>query len=285
MSYICKNCKKKYSSMGNLKRHNKKPCKIKITSHRCVDCKKYFSAECSLKYHRKHNCPKILKKRVIIKSKAREKIEHQTCNDLVNLNDIIDIERQNIPKKIVVGDNILEILNEKMGEQEHLNFFLTNILSKQYGKIIESVYLTGRKSDDYPMACSDKQHFRFLNESGKLINDLDGEILIQTLVNCLQNALLKTSNKLIMKYIGTNEDIAKLYDFYDIRKIQNSACEISKPINRKKIKDFLIKRVINPNHSFFSENESVMELHKKYIETLLLLTKSQEKLQKLNKSN
>ncbi len=273
-TFACKICDKSYTNISNLKRHNKKLCQVKITQYQCGYCQKYFSADCSLKYHVKNNCKKVnfAKKKINVKSKHIPQGPSQRIQ-------LFESRKQQLRSKFVVGDNVLDYLKQNLGEKEATNFFLTNVLSKKYGKIIEQTYLEGKNSDEYPMACTNRGHFRFLNESGKLIDDIDGEILVQTLVNCIQNAILITSNKLIKKYMGK---ISTLYEVYDIKKIQNEACDISKPINRKKIKEFLIKRIINPSHHFFIQKESVLELHKKYVETLEKLLEIEEKKLKLN---
>ena len=75
---------------------------------------------------------------------------------------------------------------------------------------------------------------------------------------------MRVTNLLIKKYVG-DSDTNPLYDTFDIGKVQSELCEISKPRIKAKIKKFLSKRVLNPNHPFFDGRVSFMDLREYYL--------------------
>ena len=75
----------------------------------------------------------------------------------------------------------------------------------------------------------------------------------------IQNAVLRVTNMLIKKYVNDNES-TPLYDTFDIGKVQGELCEISGQRVKTKIKKYLSKRVLNPNHPFFDPTMSFQEL-------------------------
>jgi hypothetical protein len=249
----CKSCMRSYTTLGNLKRHLKVPCKVKVTEWKCTFCNRYYAAECSLKTHMKHSCKKKhdyleMKKEIPIHNEKR-----------------LDSKKKLIlkPKEFaqntntghtVIFDDMLEKLSINMGPKQALDFLLTNFLSKNYEKIITACYLFETSSEHYPMACSGGNHFRFLDDNGSLIDDPTGDILVKKIINNIQNALLKASYLLIKKYIG-EKDTTPLYEVYDIRTIQNGIYDLFKKVNHNKMKRYLAKRILNPNHYFFPETE------------------------------
>ena len=73
---------------------------------------------------------------------------------------------------------------------------------------------------------------------------------MDVIVNNIQNAVLQACNIQIKKYLEKG-DIGPLYEIYDIGKIQNELCNFGKEKSKKKLKKYLLCRVMNPNHRFF----------------------------------
>ena len=107
-------------------------------------------------------------------------------------------------------------------------------------------------SDEYPMACNQQGKFLFAVSKQILVKDTTGYKLVDAIINNIQNAVLHACNIQIKKYIGEG-DIGPLYEIYDIGKIQSELCKFGKDKSKRKIKKYLLSRVINPNHRFFAD--------------------------------
>ncbi len=162
-----------------------------------------------------------------------------------------------------IADDILELLTIKLGDIPAIEILLTNFMSKNYIKIINAAYLSGKSSDNYPMACAGKNHFRYINDKYMLVDDIDGEKLVKTIINNIQNAALIASNKLIRKYMGENK-VGDLFEVYDLGQIQKGVCDMFTEISKIQIKKLIAKRVLNPNHQFFSSTTDFYSLQQYY---------------------
>ena len=246
----CQICNRSYSTSGNLKRHQKKPCKIKKTEWQCKQCNHYYAAKCSLKKHME-TCNAGFDSSTRAKAKQKLVLKPKQIIDQTPRLQMI-VHSQALDKQPVVFDDILGKLTEKLGTQEAVSFLLTNFLSKNLEKIISTCYLDGISPASYPIACSGGDHMRFLDENGIVIDDPNGDKLVKKIINNLQNALLRSNYLLIKKYIGEG-DTSALYDVYDIKTIQDGIYDLFKQTNHNKIKRYLAKRLLNPNHFFFPQ--------------------------------
>jgi hypothetical protein len=301
MNLKCDACGSYFSTKSNLNQHIRKSCnkgKITETNFRCINCNKFFSAKSSLTRHITRVCKKQKKKISFVAKK--DDIDHEValkrserqCETLTlalelalkqlnsnksktvlkqsnilkqsNKHDEIDLCPKIDGKISILSDNILETLTLRLGKKESVNFLMTNFLKKSYGKIIEAAYLHGKKSDQYPISCSEGSHFRYLDDKGKLIDDKGGDDIVKMMIYHIQNAVLRVTNILIKKYVS-DSDTTPLYDTFDIGKVQGELCEISKPRIKTKIKKYLSKRVLNPNHPFFDNCMDFMELRQYYL--------------------
>lgn len=261
----CQICNRTYSTSGNLKRHQKKPCKIKKTEWQCEHCGQYYAAKCSLKKHMESCDHVAAKKKLILKPKIRTRTRiqiqpqplHRPRSQIKKTPTRLQmiVHGPALAKQPVVFDDILGKLTEKLGTQEAVSFLLTNFLSKNLEKIISTCYLDGISAASFPIACSGGNHFRFLDENGIVIDDPTGDKLVKKIINNLQNALLRSNYLLIKKYIGEG-DTSALYDVYDIKTIQDGIYDLFKQTNHNKIKRYLSKRMLNPNHFFFPQTSA-----------------------------
>ena len=158
-----------------------------------------------------------------------------------------------------IGDNLIDVLQEKQGQDTAINFLLDNFLAGYFIKIIDEIYLNGKNSDQIPIATCDGKHFRYLDGHNDLIDDPTGDIVVSQIINNIQNAVLRTSNILIRRYIN-DENQETLYDDYDVRKIQDKVCSIQNITTKNKIKKYLSKRVLNASHSFFEKGNNLVNL-------------------------
>ena len=269
----CSNCKRSFASLKGLRRHQNSPaCKRAqmVTKFRCEHCGKYFSYRSGLSRHKNTFCKKAIgytelkqikavqaldatggKKKIKIKLTLKSSVTGSTeSNPLSGLSRSLKqlsqqkpviIKPKPKPKKLVangmgnIADDILEILTVRYGDVPAIELLLTNFMSKNYIKIIDTAYLDNKSSDNYPMACSGGTHFRYINSDFELVDDADGERMVKTIINNIQNAVLMASNKLIRKYMGQNK-VGDLFEVYDLGQIQKGVCDMFRDTTKKKVK-------------------------------------------------
>ena len=293
----CSNCKRTFASLKGLRRHQNSPACTraqKVTKFRCQHCNKYFSYRSGLSRHKNSVCKKAIgytelkqikavhaldvtgsKKKLKLNLKLKCTIaSEQGSNPLSGLSKSLKKLSQQKPvlikpkpKKLMaiangmdnIADDILEILTVKYGDVPAIELLLTNFMSKNYIKIIDAAYLDNKSSDNYPMACSGGTHFRYINSEFELVDDADGELLVKSIINNIQNAVLMASNKLIRKYMGQNK-VGDLFEVYDLGQIQKGVCDMFRDTTKKIVKRLIAKRVLNPNHQFFNTSMNFHEM-------------------------
>ena len=251
-SKTCKLCHKTFTCSRSLTRHQIESCKGKDhkTKWQCSKCMSYYSSKYNLNRHN----DKCTEEELILSPVKPKK--HR-------LN--ITIEKRTHTKsyeELVIGnlgDNLIDILQEKQGQDNAINFLLDNFLAGYFIKIIDECYLNGKNSDQIPIATCDGKHYRYLDGHNDLINDPTGDLAIAQIINNIQNAVLRTSNILIRRYIN-EESQETLYDDYDVRKIQDKVCSIQNRTTKNKIKKYLSTRVLNASHSFFENGNNLVNL-------------------------
>ncbi len=278
---FCLKCFKEFSCSKSLRRHQKSVCWKKkgtcFTNFKCPKCLKYFSNEYNKNRHLKNSCQFALdspikesehKKTINItlkeEAKSRRDKRKQIILPKIEKKKSQPIINKNTYDKFVIGkigDDIMKIIFDKFGKEKGMDFLLENFLAAKYNKIIDECYINGHNSDQFPVACrgNEKKHFRFLDNNKMLINDPTGEIVVNTIINNIQNAVLRANNILIKQYVDSRAQ-ESLYDDYDIRKIQECLCNINTKTNRNKIRKFLGTRVLNSSHSFFDEQNNSINL-------------------------
>ena len=243
------------------------------TNYQCMYCERYYSNFSNMKQHQRIRCKKALdviavrnkinintKRKVNIKKKSNIHVGGRKVNQYSNSMHIVDDISLSGPRNhlaidkitpIYVDDTILDKLIVKFGRMQATDFLLTNFLNDQIAKIIENSYLDVLYSDEYPMACNQKGKFVFAISKHILVKDTSGYKLVNAIINNIQNAVLHACNIQIKKYLGEG-DIGPLYEIYDIGKIQSELCKFGKDKSKRKIRKYLLTRVMNPNHRFFA---------------------------------
>ena len=178
--------------------------------------------------------------------------QHNQNNEILKLKKkLLSNNDLNANAFLIIKNNLLELLIIKMGDSDKaIDFFLGNFITKNFSKIIDKVYLENLSSDEFPIACKGSTHFRYLDKTRLLVNDKKGDQISKLLINNIQSAGLMASNILIKKHATSN--VNKLYETYDILKIQTVAYDLTKHSYFSKIRKYLSKRVLNPNHPFFN---------------------------------
>ena len=283
----CSKCNRIFVSLKGLKRHkSSSACERaqKVTLFQCKYCTKYFSYRSGLSRHKKNFCKKAneynelqqiktvsgkKRKKISIKPKSKINPLSGLTKSLASLKTTSTISKLIKPRSKIhvdigtIATDMLELLTIKLGDIPAIELLLTNFISKNYIKIINASYLDGKSSDNYPMACSGEYHFRYIDENYMLIDDANGEKLVKTIINNIQNAALIASNKLIRKYMGENK-VGDLFEVYDLGQIQKGVCDMFKDVSQIHIKKLIANRVLNPNHQFFSSTTDFYTLKQQY---------------------
>jgi len=170
-------------------------------------------------------------------------IERQNCKlktEVEELKERPPITNYNIA---VIGsseDLYTELLSLMGGDHQNAMEFLTESCSNENSiSVFKRLYLDGKSPEDYPVACRDPLHFRYLDPERQIVDDTDGNI----------GKLV--SNQLINTYLmAANNTMARdMLSARDLLLLQEKAASIScKSIDLTEQLALLTK---NPNHPFF----------------------------------
>jgi hypothetical protein len=143
---------------------------------------------------------------------------------------------------IVLGMNFFEELVGKMGKDHAINF-LTEIASE--GKpvdVISKLYLEGNNPTCYPIACRDRDHFRYIDSDHRLIDDRGGHSISQIVSSGVYKALILAANE-------QNHTVAP---------IQKYVSDMMKSLPQDRIINELSHITSIPNHPFFKDSDMFM---------------------------
>ena len=136
---------------------------------------------------------------------------------------------------IVLGTSFFDELVMKMGRDRAISF-LSGIA--QDGKpvdVISKLYLEGNDPTNYPIACRDRDHFRYIDSDHRLIDDKGGHGLSRIVTSGVHDALILAASE-----APNGADILQKY-VADMRKSLPSSHIISELAHMTSI----------PNHPFF----------------------------------
>ncbi len=157
---------------------------------------------------------------------------------------------------IVLGHNFFDELVHKMGK-DHAVKFLTSIATE--GKpvdVISKLYLEGNSPTNYPIACRDQDHFRYINAERCIIDDKGGQNIGRLVSSGVNDALLLAANETIYEQLKKSESMD--YDHLNIN--INIAPIQSYVIDMRKTRDHIISDLADitriPNHPFFTDEDS-----------------------------
>lgn len=263
MVNICTNIITKGANKGKMCKDVNRWCKHKKIQ--CSNCKRVFSYQHSFNAHQCSISKPKVQIRVDVKSKAakckpslseEQQRETQELKNMVHqLKDELDEIRKQPKVQInnltVITDDIFSKVISQMGEREGVKFLLDSLDDEvECLNIVDKLYLSGKDKNQYPIACRDKNHFRFMGPNSKVVDDVNGDIIVSKLTNSMQNAFLKASADLIKGHIDDNAT-ESLYDMYDIRSVHDRIKQLPLPDHRERFKEGLATKVSNPTHPFF----------------------------------
>lgn len=244
----CDICDEKFSHKSSMERH--KLHKHRVSKVQCPAASRNKTA--ATKSRKKINPVKKDKISELQREMAQLKENYQTLDkQLKERMTKIEQEPKNINNIIIIGDEkIFHALTKKLGSDDQaMQFLLKNTTPDKGIDIVDKLYLEGLDKDDYPIACTDGYKFRYLNRSGKIVDDSGGIKIVTKLENEIHTALIEANTKLINNYIDSNGD--GLYNVYDIGDLQNKIGEYLHISDQEKFRDDLARKVYNDKHPFF----------------------------------
>lgn len=273
MEYKCPNCIKTFQYESQYQRHrNAGKC---YKANKCPNCSKTYSYLKSLNKHIE-KCPyrfqaetetdtetKVNSEQkstlTINKQSSLEEVVCQMKNELEetkkDLNRVkkrptfVNIENLNANITFISRDLYSE-LQQSLGSEEALRIINQASRENQPLKLVDKLYLEGRSSDQYPIACKDSFHFRYLDDNRDLVDDKDGSQITRQIVSGVQDAMMLANNRVILQGINCGNTDYLFSEQYDLPKIQTNVLNI----NQNSVKDELAQRFTNPKHPFFAEN-------------------------------
>lgn len=216
----------------------------------------------------------IRRKTYIIKKKSPPRSEmdseilarihtlEQQNRDLKDKVQKVEEQPRNINNIMVIGNDFFQELTAKIGKERAVEFLSSTATTGKPIDVIDKLYLEGKDPMDYPIACRNEDHFRYLSRDDKggrkLVDDHGGNIIGVLMINRLQNAFLMAANELISKHVdGSIESNADV-----LRCVQNITT-----VDKNIIVYQLAEVTNNSNHPFFfDESECEMATTNTHVE-------------------
>lgn len=159
---------------------------------------------------------------------------------------------------MVIGNDFFQELTAKIGKDRAVEFLSSAATTGKPIDVIEKLYLEGKDPMNYPIACRDEDHFRYLSDDDdggrKLVDDRGGAIIGNLMMNRLRNAFLMAANELISKQVngiidetGTDADV--------LRSVQNITT-----VDKNVIVYQLAEATNNSNHPFFLDESECTKM-------------------------
>lgn len=143
---------------------------------------------------------------------------------------------------IVLGMNFFDELVHKMGK-DHAIDFLSSIA--QEGKpvdVINKLYLEGTSPSEYPIACCDRNHFRYIDSEHRIVDDRGGHGISKIVTSGVHDALVSAANESLNVH-GTREQFNNL---------QRYITDMKRSLPKDRIISELAHITSIPNHPFFT---------------------------------
>lgn len=141
---------------------------------------------------------------------------------------------------VVIGNDFYSELVDKVGREDAIRY-LTSAATCKPIEVIDKLYLEGKDPMNYPIACKNTNHFRYLNSESKIIDDRGGDSIGNLVTNQLQNAILMAINEAI----SDTEATAALCDIVEAQRY------VSQGVDKEKLLLQLSKITNNDSHPFF----------------------------------
>lgn len=148
---------------------------------------------------------------------------------------------------IVIGGNFYDELVSKMGQDDTVHFLTSIADTKTPLDVISKLYLEGNAPDDYPIACRNHDHFRYINSDHRIVDDKGGHNISKIVRSGVHDALIHAANAAIREQVSTES-----YDKFDLCKLQDFIADMRNHVSGDRIISELSRVTSIPNHPFFS---------------------------------
>lgn len=191
------------------------------------------------------------------KIKVAVNVKNQPASLTHVYNRLIELEEQNIALReevaelklkptttnyiAILGNDFYTELSNKIGRENAMKFIAESGI-KHPLSVFKKIYLDDRKPDDYPIACRDRCHFRYLDSQKNMVDDRDGK----NIGNVVSKGLSEAVENAVHDFAGRPENEGYSYT---VQQIKNSLSQLDQ---HSVIKE-LAYITNNPNHPFFRD--------------------------------
>jgi uncharacterized C2H2 Zn-finger protein len=145
----------------------------------------------------------------------------------------------------ILGNDFYSELINKIGRPEAMRF-LAEKGTKSPLSVFEKLYLEDRSPDDYPIACRDKYHFRYLDDQKRMVDDRGGSNIGTVVSKQLTDAVEHAVHDFEIEGHGNS-----VYGLENVQRLRQRLAELDQ--------DSVIKELAyitnNPNHPFFRDED------------------------------
>lgn len=235
-------------------------CKHRVK--KCSVCNRSFKYQHT---YDSHVCEDVSKPKVKVKIKVKteRKEDEMDTQQLVEMvhqlrGEIQEMRNQptvQINNLTVITDDIFSRIAKEMGQDQAVKFLLDSLTSKEEClSIVDKVYLSGKDKNQYPIACKNKDHFRFLGPNSKVVDDVGGHQIVSKITDSVQNAYLKANQSLLEGHVNAT-GMKELYSMYDLKLMQEKIISLPSDDRKQRLREELASKVTNPTHPFFQLEE------------------------------
>jgi hypothetical protein len=154
----------------------------------------------------------------------------------------------NINNFVIIGQDFFAELTDIVGTRVGAAQFLSDTLNGGNAiGVVKKLYLEGRDPMQYPIACRDSNHFRYLGADSRIIDDRGGEAIGNIVTDRVQKAVLLAINEMIAAGIDDEE-----VDTDTLDRI-NASHRYLEDIDKNELVSQLAAITHNNNHPFFND--------------------------------
>ena len=146
----------------------------------------------------------------------------------------------------VLGTDFYGDLISKLGKSDAIKFLAESCVDGSPLSVFQKLYLDDKKPNDYPIACKDQLHFRYLDNDKRVVDDQGGAALGTAVSKKITDALLLAANDAMIREMDGNNPV---YNMQNILLMQDRLTKLDKS---SMIQD-LAYITNNPNHPFFRD--------------------------------
>lgn len=144
----------------------------------------------------------------------------------------------------ILGNDFYTELINKIGHENAMKFIAESD-TKRPLSVFQKLYLDDRNPDDYPIACRDKYHFRYLDSQKRMVDDRGGSHIGTAVSKRLTDAVEHAVHDFEIKGHGNS-----VYGLENVQLLKQRLSQLDR--------DSVIKELAyitnNPNHPFFRDD-------------------------------